>query len=82
LEMVASAIVELQDDRPTPMVPRWFAWLTLAGAATLVTAAGPAFMQSGAFAYHGLLGFYLPMFVWGVYLNGTAWFMLQELDRG
>jgi hypothetical protein len=81
LEMIASGIVELHDDRETPIVPRWFAWATLAGALTLVTAAGPAFLQSGAFAYHGLLGFYLPMAIWGVYLNGTAWFMYQDLAR-
>jgi hypothetical protein len=81
LEMAASAIVELQDTRPVPMVPRWFSWATLMGALTLMTAAGPAFMKSGPFAYHGLLGFYLPMVIWGLYLNITAWFMYKELQR-
>ncbi len=81
LEMVASGIVELQDKRAVPMVPRWLTWFTFAGAATLMTAAGPAFFKSGPFAYHGLLGFYLPMTIWGVYLNGTAWYMVKELER-
>lgn len=81
IEMVATAIVELMDKREQPMIPRWFTWLTLAGAASLVTAAGPAFFKTGPFAYHGLFGFYLPMVVWGTYLVGTTWFMLKELDR-
>lgn len=80
-EMVATAVVELMDKRAQPMIPRWFTWLTFAGAASLLTAAGPAFFKSGPFAYHGFLGFYLPMFVWGTYLIGTTWFMLKELDR-
>ena len=41
--MIASAIVELGDRSPTPLVPRGFSWFTLASAITLVTAAGPAF---------------------------------------
>ena len=81
LEMFATGAVEMMDKRAQPMIPRWFTWLTFAGAASLLTAAGPAFFQSGPFAYHGLLGFYVPMAVWGTYLLGTTWFMLKELDR-
>lgn len=81
VEMLASAIVELKDKSPTPMIPRWLTWLTFAGAASLLTAMGPAFFKSGPFAYHGLLGFYLPMTVWGIYLLLTSWYMLKALDR-
>ena len=81
IEMVATGVVELMDKREVPMIPRWFTWATFAGAASLITAAGPAFFKSGPFAYHGLLAFYLPVFVWGTYLVGTTIFMLRELDR-
>lgn len=81
VEMVATGIVELQDTREQPMIPRWLTWFTFAGAASLLTAAGPAFFKSGPFAYNGLLGFYVPMVVWGLYLNLTAWYMSKELDR-
>lgn len=81
IEMVATAVVEMMDKRETPMIPRWFTWLTFASGATLITAAGPAFFKSGPFAYHGLFAFYLPVAVWGLYLVGTSWFMLKELDR-
>jgi hypothetical protein len=81
IEMLATAIVELQDRRETPMVPRWFTWFTIAGAVAILTAAGPAFFKHGPFAYHGLLAFYMPVAVWGIYLNLTAWYMYQELNR-
>jgi hypothetical protein len=81
IEMIATAVVELMDDRAEPMVPRWLTWLTLAGAATLIFAAGPAFFKSGPFAYHGVLAFYLPVVIWGVYIALTTWYMLKELRR-
>jgi hypothetical protein len=81
IEMLATAVVELMDHRPEPMVPRWLTWLTIAGAATLIFAAGPAFFKSGPFAYHGLLAFYLPVVIWGGYIALTTWYMLKELRR-
>jgi hypothetical protein len=79
--MVATGVVELMDHRAEPMVPRWLTWLTFAGAATLIFAAGPAFFKSGPFAYHGLLAFYLPVVIWGAYIAVTTWYMLKELKR-
>lgn len=81
IEMFATAAVELMDDRPQPMVPRWFSWLTIAGGFTIFFAAGPAFFKSGPFAYHGLLAFYLPVAIWGGYIAVTTWYMLEELRR-
>jgi hypothetical protein len=81
IEMAATGVVELMDHRDEPMVPRWLTWLTFAGAATLIFAAGPAFFKSGPFAYHGLLAFYLPVVIWGAYITLTTWYMLKELKR-
>ena len=81
LEMFATAAVELMDDRPEPMIPRWLTWLTIAGAFTVFFAAGPAFFKSGPFAYHGLLAFYLPVVIWGGYIALTTWYMMKELRR-
>lgn len=81
LEMFATAIVELQDKREQPMVPRWFPWATLAGCFLLIGAAGPAFFKSGPFAYHGALGYYLPLAVWLIYLIMTSYYMYKELGR-
>lgn len=81
LEMIATALVDLADKRDKPMVPRWFSWATIAGAFGLIGAGGIVFFKSGPFAYHGLMAFYVPMGIWGIYLVVTAWFMYKELDR-
>jgi hypothetical protein len=81
IEMIATGVVELMDDRPEPMVPRWLTWLTFAGAATIFFAAGPAIFKSEPFAYHGLLACYLPVAIWGAYLSLTTWYMMKELKR-
>jgi len=81
IEMLASACVEFKDKSKHPIVPRWMAWLTLLSAITMLGAIGPAFFKVGPFAYHGLIGFYIPVFVWGSYLVLTNWFMYQKLNR-
>ena len=48
IEMIATAIVELMDKREQPMIPRWFTWVTLAGAASLAAAGASALAVSAA----------------------------------
>ena len=45
----------------------------------LVFAGGPAFVQSGPLAYHGALAFYLPMAIWGIWLDAHAFFMRRRI---
>lgn len=79
LQMIATAIVALGDDSAEPLVPHWLSKASLVGALLLVCAGGPAFVQSGPFAYHGLLGFYMPMAIWGIWLDAHAWCMRRRL---
>lgn len=79
LQMVATAIVALGEDGPEPMIPRGVSRASLVGAVLLVCAGGPAFTHSGPFAYHGALAFYLPMAIWGLWLNAHAWYMRRRL---
>ena len=81
LQMVSTAIVALSDRRAQPMIPRGLSKASIAGAVVLVCAGGPAFTQSGPFAYHGLLAFYLPMLIWGLWLVVHAGFMLKDLRQ-
>lgn len=81
LQMISTAIVALSDQRAQPMIPHWLSKASIVGAVLLVCAGGPAFTQSGPFAYHGLLAFYVPMVIWGVWLDTHAWLMRRELKR-
>ena len=82
LQMVAGAVVNLCDKRTTEkLIPDWLSWATVVGAVVLVTAGGSAFAQHGAFSYAGVLGFYLPVAIWGSWLDSHAFFMRREIKR-
>ena len=79
LQMVATAIVALGEAAPERMIPPWLSKASLVGAVLLACAGGPAFTHSGPFAYHGALAFYMPMVIWGLWLDMHAWYMRRRL---
>jgi hypothetical protein len=79
LQMVATALVGLGDASPRPAIPRTLSKASIVGAILLACAGGPAFTQSGPFAYHGLLAFYMPMAIWGIWLDVHAWYLRKAL---
>ena len=81
LQMIATALVALSDRRDRPMIPHAVSKVSLVGAGLLVCGGGPAFFQSGPFAYHGWAAFYMPMAIWGVWLDTHAWLMGRDLGR-
>jgi hypothetical protein len=81
LQMIAGALVCLHDPRRDPLIPRWLSLTTIGGAILLFTAGGAAFAQHGAFSFAGVLGFYLPVAIWGAWLDSHAFFMRREIRR-
>jgi hypothetical protein len=79
LQMLATALVGLGDASPRPLIPAWVSKASIGGAVLLACAGGPAFTKSGPFAYHGLLAFYVPMAIWGLWLDGHAWLLRRRL---
>ena len=81
MQMLCAAVVTLHDRRDERLVPRWLSWASVVGAIALVTAGGPAFTHSGPFAFDGLLGMYVPVVIWGAWLDGHAWYMRKAVRR-
>ncbi len=81
LEMVATAVVMLQDQRAVKMVPKWLSYASIVGAIALITTGGPAFTKSGPFAFHGILGYFMPMAIWGLWFDTHSIFMWKALRR-
>jgi hypothetical protein len=79
IQMLATARITLLD--PGNVFPKWLSWASIAGAVALVTAGGPAFTHSGTFAFHGFLGFYLPVIIWGTWMDAHAFFMRLDVRR-
>lgn len=81
LQMLGTAIVGLGDRSPVPLIPRWLCIASLIGIIPVAFANGPAFTQSGPLAFHGSLAYYVPMGVWGVWLNLHNWYYRIGLKR-
>lgn len=81
LQMAATAAITLRAPEGEALVPRWVSWASVVGAVLLVTANGCAVTKTGPFAWDGVLGYYLPMAIWGTWLDGHAWYMRREIRR-
>lgn len=65
------AIIGLSDRRPAPFLPRWACFATLGTAFDGCGGVFSALSQTGLFAWNGLLGFWLPVasfFVWLIFI--------------
>lgn len=80
-QMLGMAAVTWHDQRQQPLVPRWFTIATIIGAVFVPMANGCAFTMTGAFAWNGLLGFYVPIGIWGIWVDTLAYFMLKDIRR-
>jgi hypothetical protein len=69
LQYAAIALIILQ--MPKPVVPRWIAYFNLWVAIGLVPPSFIPLFESGPLAWNGLLGFYIPVVVFG------AWFIVM-----
>jgi hypothetical protein len=81
LQMLCMAIAGFIDRSPTPTWPRWAAyanlWVGLAGSGGGIA----VFFKHGAFAWNGLIGFYVPITVFVGWLVMTTVLLLKSIDR-
>ena len=81
-QMVAMTYISLTQkvDANSPF-PRWFGYFT-AWAALMFEAGAIAFIpKTGAFAWDGLLVFWSPLSIFGVWVTVMSWLMLRALKR-
>lgn len=65
---VAIAVAVMKDRSPDPVFPRWVAYLNLWVAFVFLPAGLLTFFQTGAFAWHGLLSFWIPLAAFATWL--------------
>lgn len=83
LQTIPIAIVALtsRDDVLEPAFPRWIGWLTLWNAMTGSLGPFAQIFKSGPFAWNGLIPFYLPTIVFGLWMGAMAFVMFRSLKR-
>jgi hypothetical protein len=73
--LVALAI--FADTRARPLFPRWSAYISLWNAILLVPGGLMAFFKVGPFAWNGIMAFYIPLFVFFVWLAALTVVLLR-----
>lgn len=71
-QMVGLAVVTLRDKRRTPLYPRWFAYFQLWCMIGVAPTGGVFIFKDGPLAYNGLLGCWIPVTVYFIWVMGTT----------
>ena len=72
VQMVALAVLTLRDQRAEPVYPRWFAYFQLWCALGVGLTFGVWIFETGPLAWNGLIGFWVPVTVYFVWVVGTT----------
>lgn len=69
------------DRGPQPVLPRWLGYLT-AWAAILITPAGLVlFFKTGPFAWNGIVGIYIPLAAFAIWMGAISYEVHKALTR-
>lgn len=81
LQSIALGLAILRDRRPTPLFPRWVAWVAFLVAATYFPLVFVPFFQDGPFAWHGLISFWAVFVMFFVLIAIVTPYALKALRR-
>lgn len=81
LQMMAAAIAGLHDKSATPLLPRWICWYAIWAGLSFLPASFTAFLKEGAFAWNGLLSYYIPYFAWLSWFTLFSVCILRDINR-
>ncbi len=81
MQLISMAVVGLMDKDPQPLWPRWACyfnvWVGIAG----IGGGLAAFFKSGPFAWNGLIGFYIPVAMFAIWLFVNASLLIKGVKR-
>lgn len=78
---IAHSLVILRDKSSRPVFPRWLAGLGFWTAFIYIPAFAVLFFKDGGFAYDGLLGMYIPLIAFFIWMEGVNYTMVRSLKR-
>jgi len=80
-QMIAAAVVGLNDKAEHPMLPRWVCWYAIWAGLTFLPASLTAFLKTGAFAWNGVGSYYFPYFAWLSWFTLFSWRIVKSIRR-
>lgn len=80
--LISIAVTAFVDRRPVPLFPRWVGYLNLWITVLFWPGLIIFFVKSGPFAWNGLLAFWLPLFVLGLWFAVMTYWLRRAVLRG
>jgi hypothetical protein len=81
VQVFAIAIATLSDRRESPVFPRWFGYMNIWVGFLLVPANMIIFFKTGPFAWTGVIGFWLPAAVFGLWYFVVTYVLLKAIRQ-
>ena len=81
VQYLAIAIAVFADRSPVPVFPRWVAYLNLWVFVLFIPTGVITFFKTGPLTYGGILGFYIPLAVFAVWLVAMPYAVTRHLQR-
>jgi membrane protein implicated in regulation of membrane protease activity len=81
LQMVCMAVAGFIDESPEPVWPRWAAYLNLWVAVSGMGGGLAVFFKTGPFAWNGLIGFYVPLTAFAIWIAVTTYLLRRAVSR-
>ncbi|WP_082612755.1 MULTISPECIES: hypothetical protein [unclassified Nocardioides] len=81
VQLVAVGVGALLDRGPTPVLPRWYAYLSLWESFMILPAGLVLFFKDGPFAWNGLFGIWVPLVTFATWILATVLCVHRALDR-
>ena len=79
VQLVAIGTAILIDRRPEPVFPRWIAYLNFWVAFLIIPAGLVLFFKGGPFAWNGIVGLYVPLAAFVIWIACMTWAMHRNL---
>lgn len=76
---IVIAFVALKDESPDPVFPRWFGYLSIWVFLLFLPDQLLFFFTSGPFAWNGIVGYWIPVFIFGTWFITIACLMRRKL---
>lgn len=81
IQLIAIGAAILIDRSPSPVLPRWLGYLQLWVAVIIMPAGTVLFFKDGPFAWNGLIGLYIPLTAFSIWMAATTWAVHQALTK-
>jgi hypothetical protein len=81
VQNVVTGVAILQDKRARPILPRWLGYMNLWTGVLLLPGFAVGLFKTGPFAWNGVLAFWVPAVVFGIWFNLMIVAMLAAIKR-